>query len=323
MPESVNCNLCGGNESELLFRLRDYRFQVDNQRWSAVQCRDCGLGYLNPRPAIQEITRYYPHLYFDHRKHQMSRYERQSRYVSGPPGRLLDIGTARGDFLAVMKKRHWEVAGVEPAEADNPHGLPIYRVHFPGGCDALDGRFDVITAWGVFEHLHDPMGAFRASARLLNPGGRLIVLVPNLRSIQSRWALQEDVPRHLYFFTAKTLRGYADETGLMLERVHHDTDLFGGSGRGVLRLALVRAAGRSTDDFFELLRSPRRVRFRRWPILATAWTAVAGVERLLLADWIIRTARLSGIIVAEFKKPVDWRGDTRRSKSTYPGASSD
>ncbi len=126
----------------------------------------------------------------------------------------------------------------------NPHGLPIHRAAFPEECDLPPGTYDVITAWAVFEHLRDPGEAFRVCQRLLRPSGRLVLQIPNPRSIYSRWAMQEDVPRHLYFFTPKTLRAYGARVGLRLTRVHHTTHLFGGSGRGILRLALVRATGR-------------------------------------------------------------------------------
>jgi SAM-dependent methyltransferase len=163
----------------------------------------------------------------------------------------------------------------------------------------------VVTAWAVFEHLRDPAAAFRAVAGLLRPGGILILEVPNLRSIWARWALQEDVPRHLYFFTPRTLRAYGEAAGLELERVRHTTDLFGGSGRGVLRLLLVRGLGRSTDGFFEIWRTPQRERLRRWPVLTLAWTAASALERVLLTDALVRAARMSGQVVAYFSRPED------------------
>jgi len=303
MPETVACNLCGSTEREFLFALRDYRLRVDDLLWNVVRCRSCGLGYLNPRPTRFEIGRYYPRGYFGERESKWDRYRRQAAYVPGEGGRLLDIGTASGEFLGVMRERGWDVVGIEPAEeANNPNGLTIHRARFPEGCELPAESFDVITSWAVFEHLHDPAAAFGSCARLLRAGGRLILQVPNLRSIQSRWAMREDVPRHLYFFTQKTLRAYGERVDLRLRRVVHTTDLFGGSGRGVLRLMLLRALGKSVDDFFEIWRTPRRERFRQWPLLATAWTGVAAVEEIVLADWVVRTARVSGQIVAEFEK---------------------
>jgi 2-polyprenyl-3-methyl-5-hydroxy-6-metoxy-1,4-benzoquinol methylase len=307
MPEQVDCNLCGADDAAPLFRLRDYRLRVDDVEWNAVRCRRCGLGYLNPRPTPAESERYYPPVYFA-RDLQANRYRRQGEYVIAPPGRLLDIGTATGEFLAVMRERGWDVEGIEPArQAGNPHNLPIHRLPFPDTGELPDGAYDVVTAWAVFEHLRDPAAGFLSAARLLRPGGELILQVPNLRSIYSRWALQEDVPRHLYFFTPQTLRAYADRSGLRLERVVHTTDLFGGSGRGVLRLLLLRALGRSIPEFFEVWRTPRRERFRRWPLLMPAWMVASGIERLLRADWVVRTLRISGQVVCYLRKPVSGR----------------
>jgi len=311
MPERVMCNLCGSDDAKLLFRQRDERLRVDDTEWDVVQCRRCGLGYLNPRPTAAQISIYYPDGYFADRSRMTERYLRQAAYVGGRPGRLLDVGTAGGFFGADMRERGWEVTGIERSvAAGNPHRLAILRQDFPAECDLPPEHFDVITAWAVFEHLHDPAAAFAACARLLKPGGTLIVQVPNLDSVHARWARLEDVPRHLYFFTEGTLRHYAAQVGLELERVVHTTDLFGGSGRGALRLALVRATRRSTHEFFEIWRTPKWQRFRRWPALAVAWTAVSAVEHVILADWLIRAARISGQIVAEMRKPPSVAGST-------------
>ena len=304
MPETANCNLCGATDAKLLFRLRDYRLRVDDIEWTAVQCRRCGLGYLNPRPTAEEIGRYYPEDYYGRRRTQLERYRRLAGHVPRVGTRLLDVGTARGDFLVVMREQGWDVTGIEPfAHAGNPHDLPIHRFDFPAECDLPTDSYDVITAWAVFEHLRDPDTAFRECVRMLAPGGRLIIQVPNLRSIWSRWAMQEDIPRHLHFYSPRTLRAYAERHGLELERVTHTTDLFGGSGRGALRLALMRALGRSVDEFFEVYRTPARERFRRWPVLSVAWTGVSAVEHVVLADRLVRLARISGQIVISFTKP--------------------
>src|SRR4029079_258759 len=107
MPEIVTCNLCGADDALLLYTGRDYRLRVDDHVWNLVRCRVCGLGYLNPRPTMEEISAYYPESYFSHRGGVARRYARQATYVSGTPGDLLDIGAARGDFLASMRERGW------------------------------------------------------------------------------------------------------------------------------------------------------------------------------------------------------------------------
>jgi hypothetical protein len=126
--------------------------------------------------------------------------------------------------------------------------------------------------------------------------------VPNLRSAGSLTPVREDIPRHLYFYDPRTLRRFASGSSLEVERVHHTTHLFGGSGRGALRYLLLRALGRSTDDFFEMLYTPVRQRFRRWPLVAATWTAVSAVERIVLSDRVVRALRISGEIVVEFRR---------------------
>jgi SAM-dependent methyltransferase len=305
MPEQVLCNLCGADDAELIYRARDYRLGVDETKWPLVRCRRCGLGYLNPRPTPEEIGRYYPEQYFAGREKLGARYQLQMAYLPSTPGRLLDIGTAQGDFAALMQERGWTVEGVENAGvADNPHGLVIHRMSFPEEADRLSGEsYDVITAWAVFEHLRDPRRAFEASARMLRPGGRLIVQVPNLRSIWARFARNEDIPRHLYFFTPTTLGRLGGIAGLELRQVHHTTDLFGGSGRGALRLLYVRALGGSVDFYFKILRTPRRKRWRKWPLLTAGWTVVAALEKVILNDRLVRALEISGQIVVEFERP--------------------
>lgn len=308
MPERIRCNLCGADDAAPLFRLRDYRLQVDDVEWTAVRCRRCGLGYLNPRPTREEARRYYPARYFEHRATAVDRYRRQAAYVPGR-GRLLDIGTAGGEFLCVMRERGWEVAGIEPSAPNgNAHGLNIARVDFPEESGFEPESFDTITAWAVFEHLHDPYRAFDACMRLLRPEGRLVVQVPNLRSVWARWALQEDVPRHLYFFSESTLAAYATRAGLRVERVVHTTDLFGGSGRGVLRLLMLRALGEPLSRYFDMSRTPVGERFRQAPLFAILWSAVDAIERVVLPDWLVRWARMSGQIVVTFSKRAPDRG---------------
>jgi SAM-dependent methyltransferase len=303
LPEHVLCNLCGADDTRLLYRLRDYRLRVDDRLWSLVQCRCCSLGYVDPRPTTTEISLYYPQSYFEHRGNMHRRYMLQAEYVPGARGDLLDIGAARGDFLAVMRDRGWNVSGIEPSTSENPHSLDIHQQRFPEECDLEPGSFDVITAWAVFEHLHNPAGAFARVADLLRPGGRFVLQVPNLRSINARYARLEDVPRHLYFFNKTTLRRYGTAAGMELECFVHTTNLYGGSGRGVSQLALTRLTGGSVDEFFDFYKTPRRQRFERRPVFATMWTALAAFERVFLSDAVVRALRISGQVVATYVKP--------------------
>ncbi|MBU1125700.1 MAG: class I SAM-dependent methyltransferase [Candidatus Omnitrophica bacterium] len=56
--EQVRCNLCGADDTRLLFRRED-RFNQKEGIFNVVRCRGCGLIYLNPRPARERMGYYY------------------------------------------------------------------------------------------------------------------------------------------------------------------------------------------------------------------------------------------------------------------------
>ncbi|MDQ2642205.1 MAG: class I SAM-dependent methyltransferase [Myxococcota bacterium] len=304
--ERVSCNLCGDDAADELYRCKDYRFQVDSREWPVVRCRGCGLAYLNPRPTRDAIGRYYPEEFFGGRSRDAlaERYRIQTEYLQGvPPGQLLDVGCANGDWMQLMAERGWTVFGLEPSEnAQNPHGLEIRRGSFPEGADFAPGSFDAITAWAVFEHLHDPLAAFRRASELLRPGGRLIALVTNINSLFSRYSYREDVPRHLYFFSEQSLARFGHAASLRLVSVAHDTRLYGGAGRGTLGAQLWKRLGRPLEDYFRHRRRPIRDRLTSEPLLGTITLGVAALERVAFTDTLARVARVNGHIVATLQK---------------------
>ena len=140
-----------------------------------------------------------------------------------PGGSLLDIGCGSGAFLARMRSLGWSVTGVEPdpAAADlarRTRGLEVAKElsELPGR------RFDAITMHHVIEHLSDPRTVVADLTERLTPGGRLVVVTPNIRSLgrrlfQSHW-VHWDPPRHLWIFSTRALATLMRATGLKIER---------------------------------------------------------------------------------------------------------
>jgi len=140
-------------------------------------------------------------------------------------GRVLDIGCGYGDFLMACRRKGWQVAGVEQ------DGAPIMELRRELGFEVVtttelaglaDASFDVVTMWHVFEHLAEPREKLREVLRLLRPGGRVIIEVPNFGSWQARMGLPEwhhlDVPRHLLHFERPTLEAMLVAAGLEPQR---------------------------------------------------------------------------------------------------------
>lgn len=249
--ETVACNLCGSRDSDVVYRMPDHLYFLD-EWFSTVRCRSCGLGFVNPRPTREEIAKYYPSEFYeifeDPSEHHERRYAVEAEYVERAvpiAGRLLDVGCANGAFPRFMRARGWEVEGVEVSQTSRPiEDFLVHRRIFPE-LPLPPGRFDAVTAWAVLEHTHDPMTYFRKAYEVLKPGGAFIFLVTNFNSTTSRSLFCEDPPRHLYFFTESTVREYLEKAGLMLERTDFDGRVYRLQPQNWLRFHLRRLSGRS------------------------------------------------------------------------------
>ena len=62
--EVVTCMLCQESRSREQIKQRDINLDQRGEFFSVVRCDGCGLLYLNPRPAAEEIHAYYPPQYY-------------------------------------------------------------------------------------------------------------------------------------------------------------------------------------------------------------------------------------------------------------------
>jgi 2-polyprenyl-3-methyl-5-hydroxy-6-metoxy-1,4-benzoquinol methylase len=99
--------------------------------------------------------------------------------------RLLDIGCGSGSFLEFMKAQGCTVAGTDISDA----ALAIARQRVPDGTyvparpdsrlDFEDRSFDLVTSFGVLEHIPGAPTLVREAWRVLKPGGFAVFVVPN------------------------------------------------------------------------------------------------------------------------------------------------
>jgi SAM-dependent methyltransferase len=239
------CPLCGAGDPVAIWTGRDTD-QLLDRRFTLWRCRSCGAGRVWPLPSDAEVAQLYPDRFYGRpaaaqgRPGLLARLvalfealgDRQRQRWIGPPsggGRLLDVGCGSGRFLATAEAIGWKAEGVEISgsaarSARDRCGATVHlgrvdRLELPGGAYAA------VTFWHSLEHMEDQREAIRAAARVLAPGGRLIVAVPDFGSVEARlfgprWALF-DVPRHVVFFTRRTLVRLVEDAGLAVERVAH------------------------------------------------------------------------------------------------------
>lgn len=286
--ESVVCPMCEADRGVVLFEGPD-QLHAGSGRFRLVVCALCGHIYQNPRPTIAMIDQYYPDNYIpfqraiDDEPRWWNRLDR--RYgcyrrcqavhrAAGRAGRLLDVGCATGVFLDGMRRFGWQVQGVEPTRSAADYarerlGLTVFsgRLEQAGFADAC---FDAITLWDVLEHVHEPRPVLDEIARLLRPGGLLVLSLPNPDSLEARllgryWA-GWDLPRHLNLFRPLLFGEQLAKHGFAIEGVRSFT-----AGYSVLVMSLEHALRDSGND------APLVGRLLRlWPMRLLALPYYAG-----------------------------------------------
>ena len=136
------------------------------------------------------------------------------------PGRLLvDCGAGTGRFAREASRECTAVA-----VDDHDESLEIARKHLGadavrrGSCTALpfaDATADMVTALDVIEHIEDDRSAVVEMARILKPGGVLVITVPAFQALWSDW----DVSLHHFRrYRRPQLRQLLDSAGLEVLR---------------------------------------------------------------------------------------------------------
>ncbi|MFI5337657.1 MAG: class I SAM-dependent methyltransferase [Opitutales bacterium] len=134
------------------------------------------------------------------------------RFSAGRPrGRLVDIGSGAGRFLARQGGKFQHCCGVEITPAAVEFARRKLGLTIVGDLAAVEGGIDVATAWHSLEHFPAPaLGALLAGLQAkVRAGGCVIVSVPNAASFQYRCLRERsaffDVPSHLHQFTPDSL----------------------------------------------------------------------------------------------------------------------
>ena len=244
MNIEFECNLCHSKTaSRVPFR---YAFK-DRFLW-LLQCKECGLRSLWPRPSDEEIVEMYASDYFtqaDAATHHMNdeyiKLLNAGDYADGvkemeqiaPGGSFLEVGCATGNFLFALKKAGFAVKGIELSEfavqyAKTNFNIDIINKPFDEklfGNEVTENEFDIVLMGDVLEHFTNPTDAMRLTHKILKPGGVAIIHLPGtLNLISSKLAFliyrligsQKTMtvpPYHLTEFSAKTIRNMSKLTG--------------------------------------------------------------------------------------------------------------
>jgi SAM-dependent methyltransferase len=250
VPELIlrACPLCGlDNRSQPVH-------PYSEPPWELKQCAGCGLVYLENAPAYQKLEaefawektwaeegtrrrRREPLLYYASRalqsvpKQLFRRDKLMSwvrRYIA--PGQILDVGCAGGHTLLKLPDQYVPF-GIEVSR----ELASVARARFsPRGGDVLQGdaisvlprlpagSFSGVLMTSYLEHEADPRTVLEHVVRIMRPGARAIVKVPNFASwnrlVRGRRWCGFRYPDHVNYFTPALLDRLLRAGGLRVLR---------------------------------------------------------------------------------------------------------
>lgn len=192
-----NCNICGKDAAVFLgLRFPRNREFPESLRTRIVRCMSCGLIYPNPMPtADQEQTtsnysdpnQYFPFAISAARMQFYHLILQRIEALHPQKGRLLDVGSGRGELLSVATQRGWRASGVEISSSFCEYAKKRFGVDvFCGDVSELNSApesYDAICLVSVLQYVQDPKKLLATLQKLLKKQGILYIEIANQESI--------------------------------------------------------------------------------------------------------------------------------------------
>lgn len=232
----VNCPICQVNDTKP-YGLFGYR--------GIVQCRACGLIYVNPQVELSNTRTYFQTEYVRDAQFldrelgawRLETWEREARMITKrkPPGRILDVGCSGGDFMSILAALKWDCYGVEPSQISldraRRRGFHVYEGLLSEIAFPQNEVFDVVTYLDAFPFSATPGEDLETLYRLLKSDGLLLIEIPGLayRMIRNigpvsliqygRWSHLSPDSRHLFYFSTPTLAKLLRQHGFEIQQI--------------------------------------------------------------------------------------------------------
>jgi SAM-dependent methyltransferase len=229
-----DCPWCGSTDLSVRVRSPDLVIGKPGS-FTLERCGRCGHVFQNPRLSAEGLGFYYRDVYDGLGAAGAERvfltggagYRDRAAMLKPftTPKAWLDIGAGHGHFCAVAAET-WpdtvfdgldQGAGIQDAEARG-WITTAYRGEFPALAATLAGRYDVVSMHHYLEHTRDPRAELDAAARVLPPGGYLLIELPDpqwpLAWLFGRYWMPWFQPQHQHIMPLANLTAALAERGL-------------------------------------------------------------------------------------------------------------
>jgi len=309
--EPYVCWNCGCAQFEQLFQARDFDSALNS--YPIRRCRKCDLCYTG-MVTDDELAAIYSKAYYGSEKAKFLSlietlvrigHHRQAKKIlhlyqeqQSRPGdvkqaiSVLDIGCGRALLLQEFDKLGTDCLGIERGEFPGS-GLHKIDIHVGSldDCELAGKCFDIIILWHVLEHITGLGTLLEELPRHLNPGGLLVISVPNFLSWQSRFFRQHwfhlDLPRHVTHFEKDWLENTLGS--MELEIISQTTFTASQNIYGFMQSSLNKFISRKPNRLYKLLTQSHDQR---------DWTALAGWAMLAipLMPFAVLEALISAVL---------------------------
>ncbi len=258
----TTCPWCDGHELVEVVRVGDLA-QFKPGEFVIEKCAHCGHVFQNPRLSLEGLDFYYRDAYDGLGEGETEFLFAQSEPAyrgrvglvqrHGTPRAWLDVGTGYGHFCLVARGLLPETSfsgldmgnSVETGQQRGwlDHG---FRGLFPDMAEELKGRFDVVSMHHYLEHTRDPKAELDTARAVLEPGGRLLIEVPDPECRAAPWLGRYWVPyfqpQHQHLVPVANLCAALEDRGFSIIEVergpaHMPMDLAGSTWTWIRSLA--------------------------------------------------------------------------------------
>jgi len=219
--EEISCAICGADNTQEISKKGQFSLPIN-----LVLCKDCGLGYLNPRWNADSYLNFYKNEYDRYYRSELTSDFKLSPKANNPIlsrlakwnllpdsiNNLLDIGSGAGQNLIDFKQQYssLNLFAIEPSLDSHKHLSSINAKVISGDVDSdwaagEDQKYDFVIMRHVLEHFLDPVAVMKKVQKVLAPDGLLYLAVPNnlkpSKNLESRWFRVV----HTYYFNKSSL----------------------------------------------------------------------------------------------------------------------
>ena len=128
---------------------------------------------------------------------------------------ILDVGCGSGVLVEILDSFGYLASGYDTSD----ECVKYAKQHFPGNFYSLSEkgrlpRFDLIILDNVIEHISEPLDFVKWVYSLMEPGGYVYIVTPNLCN---RWLTGTEAPDHRIIYSPEALRRILREQGLKVK----------------------------------------------------------------------------------------------------------